>query len=157
MRLHEWIFPLAAWRQPHGEDGGEVNGCSAIVEEARGWWGDDPPFHMPVFILTHHAREPVRKAGGTTFTFVTDGIDSAIEQARETAGGQDVVLGGGANLAQQYLKAGLIDELELHVVPVLPGNGTRLFDNLGGGNVGLECVRVVENPGVTHLKDRVAR
>jgi dihydrofolate reductase len=122
-----------------------------------GWWGDEPPFHMPVFIVTHHPREPVVKEGGTTYTFVTDGIESALEQAREAAGGKDVALAGGANVAQQYLTAGLIDELQLHVVPVLLGAGARLFDNLEGAEIGLECMRAVVAPGVTHLKYRVGK
>src|SRR5512132_3703401 len=167
MQLHEWAVELAAWRTPHGEEGGEVNASTEVVEESLenvgatvmgrnmfggegpwgadpwdGWWGDDPPFHTPVFIVTHHAREPVIKEGGTTFTFVTDGIESALEQAREAAAGKDVALGGGANVAQQYLKAGLIDEMQLHVVPVLLGAGARLFDNLEGAESGLECTRV---------------
>ena len=121
-----------------------------------GWWGDDPPFHTPVFIVTHHAREPVAKEGGTTFTFVTDGIESALEQAKEAAGGKDVALGGGANVAQQYLRAGLIDEMQLHVVPVLLGDGARLFDNLGGAELGLEFTRAVDAPDVTHLTYRVS-
>ena len=112
---------------------------------------------MPVFIVTHHAREPVTKEGGTTFTFVTDGIESALAQAREAAGEKDVGLSGGANVAQQYLKAGLVDEMRLHVVPVLLGAGARLFDNLGDAEIGLECTRVVDAPGVTHLTYRVAR
>ena len=112
---------------------------------------------MPVFVVTHHTRGPVTKQGGTTFTFVTDGIESALGQAREAAGGKDVALGGGANVAQQYLKAGLIDELQLHVVPVLLGGGARLFDNLAGAPVELECTRAVEAPGVTHLTYRVRR
>ncbi len=141
-QLHDWVIGLEAWRKPHGYEGGEVNASSAVVEASLenvgatvmgrnmfggegpwgeepwdGWWGDEPPFHMPVFIVTHHSREPVAKEGGTTYTFVTDGIESALEQAREAAGGKDVALAGGANIAQQYLKAGLIDELELHVVP----------------------------------------
>jgi dihydrofolate reductase len=182
MRLHEWVFGLAAWRERHGEEGGEVNASTEVIEESLenvganvmgrnmfggegpwgddpwdGWWGDDPPFHMPVFIVTHHTREPVTKQGGTTFTFVTDGIESALGQAREAAGGKDVALGGGANVAQQYLKAGLIDELQLHVVPVLLGGGARLFDNLAGAPVELECTRAVEAPGVTHLTYRVGR
>jgi dihydrofolate reductase len=106
---------------------------------------------MPIFIVTHHAREPVTKEGGTSFTFVTDGIESALEQAREVAGGKDVALSGGANIAQQYLKAGLIDEMQIHIVPVLLGDGARLFDNLGDAEVRLECTRAVEAPGVTHL------
>jgi dihydrofolate reductase len=112
---------------------------------------------MPVFVVTHHAREPVAKTGGTTFTFVTEGIESALEQAREAAGGKDVSLGGGANVAQQYLKAGLIDEMQIHVVPVLLGDGARLFDDLGDAEIGLECTGAVEAPGVTHITYRVVR
>ena len=97
----------------------------------QGWWGDDPPFRRPVFVLTHHARDPLELQGGTTFHFVTDGIESALEQARDAAGGKDVSLAGGANVAQQYLAAGLIDEMEIAIVPVLLGGGTRLFENLG--------------------------
>jgi dihydrofolate reductase len=110
-----------------------------------------------VFIITHHAREPVSKQGGTTFNFVTDGIESALGRAREAAGGKDVALGGGANVAQQYLKAGLIDEMQIHVVPVLLGDGARLFDNLEGAEVGLECTRAIEAPGVTHLTYRIVK
>lgn len=182
MQLHEWAFGLAAWRKRHGEDGGEVNSSNQVVEEQLaslgaavmgrnmfggagpwgddpwdGWWGDDPPFHNPVFIVTHHAREPVSKEGGTTFTFVTDGIESALEQAREAAGDKDVGLSGGANVAQQYLQAGLIDEMQLHLVPVLLGDGARLFDNLGSATVGLECTGVVEAPGVTHLTYHIVK
>jgi dihydrofolate reductase len=122
----------------------------------QGWWGEDPPFHMPVFVVTNHAREPLVKQGGTTFTFVTDGIESALEQAREAAAGKDVAVAGGADIAQQYLRAGLLDELTLHVVPVILGGGARLFDNLEGAQIGLEQTRVVEAPGVTHLSYRVA-
>jgi dihydrofolate reductase len=181
-RLHDWVVALGAWRQAHGEQGGEVNESTRIFEESlenvgaglmgrnmfgpvrggawgdeewNGWWADNPPYHYPVFILTHYPRDPVEMEGGTTFHFVTDGIESALEQAREAAGGKDVVLWGGANVAQQYLAAGLLDELELHVVPVLLGDGARLFDNLGDADVQLEQVRAVEAPGVTHLKYRV--
>src|SRR3979411_1279910 len=180
-RLHDWVVPLAAWRQSHGRQGGEVNESARIVEESRenigagvmgrnmfgpigrgawgdgqwtGWWGDDPPYHYPVFILTHYPRDPVEMEGGTTFHFVTDGIESALEQAREAAGGKDVMLWGGANVVQQYLAAGLLDELELHVVPVLLGDGARLFDNLGGAGGQLEQARAVEAPGVTHPQHR---
>jgi dihydrofolate reductase len=181
-QLHQWAFALAAWRAPHGEEGGEVNASTAVVEESLdnlgatvmgrnmfggegpwgddpwdGWWGDDPPFHIPVFVLTHHAREPLVKQGGTTFTFVTDGIESALDQAIEAAAGKDVALSGGANVAQQYLAAGLIDEMQIHVVPVLLGDGARLFDNLEGAEVRLECTRAVEAPGVTHLTYRVVK
>ena len=179
-QLHEWALGLAAWRKQHGRDGGEVNASTDVLEESLenlgaavmgrnmfggegpwgddpwdGWWGDDPPFHMPVFIVTHHAREPVTKKGGTTFHFVIDGVESALERAREAAGGRDVALNGGANVAQQYLKAGLIDEMHISLVPILLGDGARLFDNVGGVEVGLECTRVVEAPGVTHLTYRV--
>ncbi len=180
-QLHEWVVKLAAWRRPHGREGGETNASSAVFEESldnvgatimgrkmfgggpgpwgedpwEGWWGDDPPFHTPVFVLTHHEREPLAKDGGTKFTFVTDGIESALAQAREAAGGKDVSLGGGADVARQYLAAGLIDELLLNVVPVLLGGGTRLFDGLSSPNPGLEQVQVVEAPGVAHLKYRV--
>jgi dihydrofolate reductase len=182
-QLHEWVIALAAWRKQHGLEGGDVNANSGVLEESldnigatvmgrnmfgggpgpwgedpwEGWWGDDPPFHTPVFVLTHHDREPLRKQGGTTFTFVTDGIESALEQAKEAAGGKDVSLGGGAAVFQQYLAAGLVDELKLSVVPVLLGDGTRLFDNVAGADVKLEPVRVVDAPGVTHLTYRVGR
>ena len=181
-QLHEWALGLAAWREPHGLQGGEVNASSKVIEQSRenlgatvmgrnmfggegpwgddpweGWWGDDPPFHVPVFVVTHHAREPLIKQGGTTFAFVTDGIESALEQAREAAGDQDVGLSGGANIAQQYLKAGLIDELQIHLVPVLLNDGARLFDSLGDARVGLECTRAIEAPGVTHLTYRVVK
>ena len=181
-RLHEWVVALEAWRRPHGHEGGEVNASTAVMEEALdnvgatvmgrnmfgggpgpwgedpwdGWWGDEPPFHTPVFVLTHHEREPLEKLGGTTFTFVTDGIESAFEQAKEAAGGKDVSLGGGAEVAQQYLAAGLLDELQLNLVPVLLGDGTRLFDDAGASGLELELVRVVDAPGVTHLKYRPA-
>lgn len=181
MQLHEWAFKLAAWRKPHGREGGEVNASTEIVEESLqnigasvmgrsmfgggpgpwgedpwdGWWGDDPPFHTPVFVLTHHAREPLRKEGGTTFFFVTDGIESALTQAKAAAGGKDVSLGGGADVAQQYLQEGLIDELTLNVVPVLLYDGTRLLENIADTEVELEPVRVVQAPSVVHLQYRV--
>jgi dihydrofolate reductase len=183
-QLHEWVLKLAAWRRPHGREGGEVNASSAVFEAAienvgatimgrnmfgggpgpwgedpwDGWWGEDPPFHHSVFVLTHHERERLEKQGGNSFTFVTDGIESALEQARKAADGKDVALGGGADVAQQYLAAGLIDEMLLNVVPVLLGSGTRLFENLGDvSRIGLEQARVVEAPGVAHLLYRRAR
>jgi dihydrofolate reductase len=183
-RLHEWMFPLAAWRQSHGEEGGVVNESTRILEESRenlgagvmgrnmfgpvqggawgdegwtGWWGDNPPYHYPVFVLTHYPRDPVEMEGGTTFHFITAGIESALEQAQAAAGVKDVMLWGGAHVVQQYLAAGLLDELELHVVPVLLGDGARLFDNLGDTKVQLEPDRAVEAPGVTHLKYRIVR
>ncbi len=126
-------------------------------ESWEGWWGDEPPFGVPVFVLTHHTREPLVMQGGTTFTFVTDGIKSALDQARATAGERDVAVAGGANVAQQYLKSGLLDELRVHVAPLLLGDGTRLFDHLGPYQIELRVVRVVESEAVTHLKYRVGR
>lgn len=181
-QLHQWVIKLAAWREPHGREGGEVNASSAVIEETLenvgatimgrnmfgggpgpwgddpwgGWWGDEPPFHHPVFVLTHHERERLDKEAGNSFTFVTGGIESALEQAKEAAGGKDVSLGGGANVAQQYLAAGLIDEMLLNVVPVLLGSGTRLFENVAPADIGLEQVRVIEAPGVAHLFYRPA-
>jgi dihydrofolate reductase len=184
-QLHKWAFAAKSFREVHGLAGGETNLDSDVGEEslrntgatvmgrrmfsggqgpweddpnADAWWGDDPPFHHPVFILTHHAREPVTKQGGTTFTFVTDGIESALEQARAAARGKDVAVGGGANVAQQYLKAGLLDELQIHLVPVLLGDGVRLFESdLGRERREVECTRVIESPAVTHLKYRVVK
>ena len=179
MRLHEWAVPLAVWRSVHGLQSGEVNESSRVVEESlanigatimgrnmfgghpgpwdekkpwNGWWGDNPPFHHPVFVLTRHAREPLKLKGGTTFTFVTDGITSALEQARRAAGGKDVSLAGGAKAAQQYLAAGLVDEMELNVVPTLLGSGERLFEGIGDDLHGLELVRTIATLKVTHLK-----
>lgn len=172
-RLHEWALELASWREPHGLEGGEVNASSEILEEglsasgavvvgkrmfdnAHGW-GDVPPFHKPVFVLTHTPREPLEKEGGTTFAFVTDGIESAIEQAKSAAGDRDVSIGGGASTAQQALKAGLVDEVQLTVAPILLGGGVRLFEGLGPDDVEFELIRVVEGPKATHLKYRVVR
>jgi dihydrofolate reductase len=183
MQLHEWVLGLAAWRDPHGQKGGDTGPDNDVMKEsvaskgatimgrrmysggegswaddpnADGWWGDDPPFGHPVFILTHHARETVAKGGGTTFTFVTDGIESALEQARAAAGDKDVAIGGGANVAQQYLKAGLLEQVDIHLAPVLLGGGVRLFDGFGGGELPkFERVRVIDSPAVTHLRYRV--
>jgi len=180
-RLHDWIVPLAAWREAHDKQGGEVNESARIVEEARenigaavmgrnmfgppsggdwdeqwkGWWGDNPPYHYDVFVITHHAREPVEMEGGTTFHFVTDGIERALQLAKESAGDKDVMLFGGADVINQYLAAGLLDELELHIVPRLLGGGARLFDNVGGAGIKLEQLRAVAAPGVTHVKYKV--
>jgi dihydrofolate reductase len=178
-RLHEWVVPLAAWRSSHGLDGGEVNESTRVLEEeltnigatimgrnmfgghpgpwaARepwtGWWGRKPPFHHPVFVLTHHPREPLVMEGGTTFTFVTNGVEPALEQARHASGGRDVALAGGASAARQYLEAGLVDEMELHLVPILLGAGERLFEGLGDDLHGLQLVRTVATPRVVHLK-----
>jgi dihydrofolate reductase len=179
MRLHEWVVPLAAWRSAHGLPGGEANESAQVVEESlvnigatlmgrnmfgghpgpwdsrepwNGWWGANPPFHHPVFVLTHHPREPLTLEGGTSFTFVTDGIESALEQARRAAGGKDVALAGGAAAARQYLAAGLVDEMEINLVPTLLGSGERLFDGVGDNLHGLELVRTIAVPKVTHLK-----
>jgi dihydrofolate reductase len=182
MQLHEWAFELEAWRKPHGLEGGEVNASAGVIEESiqnvgafimgrnmfggrgpwgdepwEGWWGDDPPYHVPVFVLTHHAREPLEKQGGTTFFFVTDGPESALEQARAAAGDRDVVVAGGASAIQQYLQAGLLDELQINLVPVLLASGERLLDNVDGAQVRLEGTRVVDAPGVTHLTYRVVK
>jgi len=180
--LHEWAFAAQSWRESHGLEGGEKNADSEVIEEsisatgavvmgrrmfsggegawendprARGWWGDDPPFHVPVFVLTHHPRETLIMQGGTTFTHVTDGIRAAIDQARAAAGDKDVLLAGGASVVQQCLKAGLLDELQIHVAPVLLGGGTSLFDQLGIEPLGLEATRVIASPSVTHLRFRV--
>jgi dihydrofolate reductase len=181
-RLHEWVFNLKSWRAPHGLEGGETGADDEVVTEtlratgavimgrrmfsggdgkweddpnAKGWWGDEPPFRVPVFVLTNHAREPLRLKG-TTFTFVTDGIESALEQARSVAGDKDVFIGGGASVVQQYLNAGLLDELQVHVAPVLLGSGVRLLDGLDP-TIGLEGTRVISSPYVTHLRYRVLR
>jgi dihydrofolate reductase len=172
-RLHEWLFRLASWRGPHGLAGGEVNSSTQVVDEslesagavvlgkrmfdnAHGW-GDEPPFHKPVFVLTHTAREPLAKEGGTTFTFVTDGIESALEQAKAAAGDKNVTIAGGASTAQQFLKAGLLDEVQLHVAPLLLGGGIRLFDDVGTEQIELEPTSVIESPGVIHLTFRVGK
>jgi dihydrofolate reductase len=179
-RLHEWALATAGWREVHGLEGGErgvdsdvmqglVEGVGAHImgrkmfgggdgpwdETWRGWWGDDPPFHAPVFVLTHHERDPLPMEGGTTFTFVTDGIESALAQARAAAGDGDVTVAGGASAIQQYLAAGLLDELYLHVVPVVLGGGERLLDNVGDPQ--LEPVEVIASPAVTHVRYRVVR
>lgn len=181
--LHEWVFRLKSWRDAHGMEGGETGPDDDVIAEAvdragatimgrrmfssgagpweddpkaNGWWGDEPPFHHPVFVLTHHPREPL-ELQGTTFTFVTDGIQAAVEQARAAAGAKDVHVAGGANVIQQYLGAGLLDELELHVVPLLLGGGVRLLDQVGDAPIGLELDRVAGSPHVTHLRYRVRR
>jgi dihydrofolate reductase len=183
MHLHDWAFELAAWRKMHGLGGGEHNPSTKVVEESlanmgavlmgrnmfgghpgpwgdgawKGWWRENPPFHVPVFVITHHPREPLVMQGGTTFTFVTTGIAAALEQARAVARGKDVVIGGGASVARQYLAAGLVDEVGVSLVPVLLGSGERLFEGLGGSGLKLEQVRAIEAPGVTHLRYRVVR
>jgi dihydrofolate reductase len=171
-RLHEWIVGLASWREAHGMEGGEGGQDSDVMEEAiqnvgavlmgrrmfdhgEEPWGDEPPFRVPVFVVTHRASEPLEKKGGTTFTFVTDGIESASEQAQAAAGEKDVSVAGGASVIQQLIEARLLDELQIHVVPVLLGGGVRLFDNVSPRE--LELTRVIDSPGVTHMKFRVPR
>jgi dihydrofolate reductase len=122
---------------------------------ADGWWGDEPPFGVPVYVLTHHARERKAMKGGTDFIFVTDGIESALEQARAVAGDRDVLVAGGGDAAQQYLRAGLLDVMQVHLVPVFIGEGVRLFDGIPLDTVALEAERVVASPNVTHLRFRV--
>lgn len=179
MRLHEWAFALAIFRDEHGMSGGEVNESTRVIEESLanigatvmgrnmfgghpgrwnpkkpwdGWWGTNPPFHHPVFVLTHYEREPLELEGGTTFTFVTDGIESALEQARRAGGSKDVSLAGGAKAAQQYLAAGLVDDMVISLAPTLLGSGERLFESIGDDLHGLHLVRTVAAPQVTHLK-----
>jgi dihydrofolate reductase len=175
MRLHEWLFGTEAWRARHGLGDGESSVDSAVVEDLvagvgaqimgrnmftagrgawdeswRGWWGEDPPFHVPVFVLTHHERAPLTMEGGTTFTFVTDGPEVALAQAKAAAEEQDVLIAGGAATIQGYLAAGLLDELYLHLVPILLGAGERLLVNVGDPR--LEPVEVVASPVVTHIR-----
>jgi dihydrofolate reductase len=180
MRLHEWMFETAAWKEMQGQKGVARTADSDVIEEVfqnvgayimgrkmfgggdgpwdtswKGWWGDEPPYHVPVFVLTHHPRDPLPMRGGTTFTFVTDGTDSALQQARAAAGDKDVVIAGGATAVQQYLAAGKLDELYLHIAPVLLGAGERLLEAVG--NPRLEPVKVVASPEVTHVKYRIIR
>jgi dihydrofolate reductase len=182
MQLHDWVIPLRAWREPHGREGGEVNASSAIVEEEKanvgvhimgramfgppgggawpddpwnGWWGEDPPFHTPVFVVTHHEREPLTLSD-TTFTFVTEGVEAALEQANTVSDGKDAFISGGADIINQCLAAGLVDEIEVHVTPLILGSGERLFEGVGP-DLKLEQLRAVEAPGVAHLKYRVVK
>jgi dihydrofolate reductase len=177
-RLHEWVFATRTGAQMFGEDGGDTGvdddfiarggvGIGATImgrnmfgpirgewgsEEWRGWWGDDPPFHHPVFVLTHHPHPPITMAGGTTFHFVNDGIEAALKRAFDAADGQDVRLGGGAATIQQYLGAGLVDEMHVAIVPVLLGGGERLFDHLDGNPFGYDSVEFVSSPSVAHVR-----
>jgi dihydrofolate reductase len=174
--LHEWAFATRSFRSAHGMEGGETgldddlamtwsSNIGATImgrnmfgpvrgvwedETWMGWWGDDPPFHTPVFVLTHHRRDPVAMQGGTTFHFVTDGIEAALERAMEAANGRDVAIGGGAETAQQYLRARLVDEMVVHVVPALLGGGSRLFDNVEGGLSGYRCTELVSSAAAAH-------
>jgi dihydrofolate reductase len=180
MRLHEWAFATDSWRSQQGLDGGAHTADAEVIEEVvqgigayimgrkmfgggdgpwdetwTGWWGSDPPYHVPVFVLTHQPRAPLPMDGGTTFTFVTDGIESALEQARAAAPDKDVAIAGGASAVKQYLAAGLLDELYLHIVPIVLGTGERLLE--GVGDLAFEPVKVVASPTVTHIKYRIVR
>ncbi len=182
-KLHEWVFATRGGRAMLGMEGGATGPDHEIFEETfqnagatimgrnmfggghgpwgenpwRGWWGENPPYHTHVFVITHHARPPLEMDGGTTFHFVTDGIQRALDRARKAAGKKDVMLGGGAQIAQQFLKAGVVDEMEIHVVPVLLGGGSRLFENTDARQTGYESVRVVNSPSVSHYKYRLKR
>jgi dihydrofolate reductase len=177
-RLHEWMFATRFWRAMIGQDGGEegvdhdfavagVTGIGATImgrnmfgpirgewgdSDWRGWWGDDPPYHHPVFVLTHHAHDPIEMEGGTTFHFVTDGIEAALEQATAAAGDDDIRLGGGVATIQEYLRAGLVDDLHVAIAPILLGGGERLFDNLGTAVDGYECAELVASRTVVHIR-----
>ena len=177
-RLHQWVIALEAWRRSHGMDGGEVNASTPIVEETmdnvgatimgrnmfgpirgdwpddewKGWWGDDPPYHHPTFVLTHHPREPITMEGGTVFHFVTDGIEAALERAYQAANGQDVRLAGGVSAIQQYLRAGLVDEMHLAYAPLLLGSGERLWDSLENAPEGYEIAEFVGTPAALHVR-----
>jgi dihydrofolate reductase len=180
--LHDWAVQLAVFKEAHGGTGGIVNESSAVLREMfesvgavimgrnmfgggpgpwtsewKGWWGDNPPYHVPVFVLSHHKREPLPMQGGTTFHFVTDGIESALRQAKESAAGKDILIGGGAETINQYLAAGLVDEINISIAPRFLGGGARLFDNLGASLPRLEQARVVDAPGVVHVRYRVGR
>jgi len=175
--LMEWFFNTRVWRKMHGQEDGETGVDNRMAEEAfegigawilgrnmfgpvrgpwpdeswKGWWGEEPPYHTPVFVLTHHARAPLRMAGGTEFRFVADGIRAALEQARAAAGGRDVRLGGGVATIRQYLRAGLVDELHLALRPVLLGSGEHLMKGLDLRALGYECARYVAGERATHV------
>jgi dihydrofolate reductase len=176
--LHAWVFATRAWHEREGTPGGDEgiddryirhgdDGIGATImgrnmfgpirgewpdEEWKGWWGDDPPYHHQVFILTHHPRAPIPMQGGTTFNFVTDGIESALDRAFDAARGADVRLGGGVSTIQQYMRAGLVDELNLAIVPLLFGEGERLLDRLDGKALGYECVELVSSGAAVHAR-----
>lgn len=181
--LNDWLFRLRSFQEMRGQTGGQTGPSDDVVRERlsnvgatvmgrnmfgggqgdwpepqwNGWWGDEPPFHGPVFVLTHHPRQPQAMLGGTTFYFVTDGIEAALDRAREAAGSRDVLIGGGATTVRQYLRAGAVDEFEIHLVPSFVGAGERLFDGLDPASLKFEQVRVVAAPDVTHIKYRMKR
>jgi dihydrofolate reductase len=177
MDLHAWLFELEAWRNTHGEQGGAINASTRVAQELeggfgavvmgrnmfgpvrgpwsddewRGWWGENPPYHLPVVVMTHHPRDSLKMAGGTTFHFVTDGIEAALERAQFSAGEDDVLIAGGASVIHQYLDAGLIDEFWISLVPMFLGEGERFLDNLDP-SIRLEQLEAVQGSGVTHVK-----
>jgi dihydrofolate reductase len=178
LKLHEWVFETRGWNRRQGTKGGTEGLDDRFIEEGddgigatvmgrnmfgpirgdwpdetwTGWWGDDPPYHHQVFVLTHHARAPIQMQGGTTFNFVTDGIEAALRRAFDAAQGRDVRLGGGVATVQQYLRAGLVDEMHLAISPICLGRGERLWDNLDGFSAGYECVELVSSPAVVHAR-----
>jgi dihydrofolate reductase len=161
--LHDWMFSGKTGHEAEEWESANLKHAGAFIMGRRvfdlgvGPWGDNPTFHAPCFVLSHKAQETILKQGGTSYTFITDGIESALEKARAAAGEKDIVLNGGANAAQQYLKAGLLDEIDLHLVHVLLGEGIPLFGNIGTEPIKLEKIRVIEAPGVTHLRFRLLR
>ena len=177
VELMEWFFPTRVFRRMQGQGDGETGVDNEMAEQSmaglgawilgrnmfgpvrgpwpddswKGWWGDEPPYHTPVFVLTHHPRAPVRMAGGTEFRFVTEGIDAALAQARAAARGQDVRVGGGVATIRQYLRAGLIDEVQLAIRPVLLGTGEHLLGGIDLRSLGYECVKQVTGERATHV------
>ncbi len=184
MQLHEWALKAMSWRQEHGREGGEDSADSKLIAalrarigagimgrkmysggsggweddpNPRGWWGDDPPFHHDVYVLTHHAREPLEMEGGTTFHFVTDGVRAAYERAVASAGDKDVQVHGGGSAVSQLLREGLLDELSVHVAPVLLGSGSRLLDDVPAGTLERLETFSSDSTGVTHIRYAIVR
>ena len=159
--LHEWRFGTQSPAEAEAYEVDKFKPMGAGIVGRRmfdlgiGPWGENPTFHMPIFVLSHETRETIAKQGGTTYTFVTEGIERALQQAQQAAGGKDIIVLGGADIAQQYIKAGLLDELQIHLVPILLGEGIRLFENIGRKPMKLEQISVTEAPGVTHFRYRV--
>ena len=161
-RLHDWMFD--AKTQIDAEIVNEIYASTGAVLMGKGMfdvgfepWGDPPPFGMPVFVVTHEAREPLPMQGGTSYTFVTDGIEAALELARAAAGDKNVGIWGGANIIRQYLKAGLLDEMQIHLIPILLGDGTRLFEDLGPEGIDLRRTSSIETPSATHFRFEVVK
>ena len=158
--IHDWMFKGKTDREAEAGEEEQFAGTGAVImvnttfEVGVGPWGDNPTFHAPCFVVSHHSREMIVKQGGTSYTFVIDGIESALTQAKAAAATKDVVVMGGANIARQYIRAGLLDEMRIHLVPVLLGAGTRLLDDLGPEPMDLEPFEVVNTPQVTHLRYR---